>query len=152
MTPHDCQFERAPRRPSRRAGKALLVGLVALAALLAVILWIVWRRGPSQPSMAAGQAVCDLFLEQIRGGKAAEAWQATTAEFKSAEGRESFARYVQARPYLRQPLLFGSVQTVSIGNAPRTEFLYRAAGGEKSVRILVANEGGAWRVDRLAAP
>ena len=129
----------------------VLVGvLCALAVVAAVVLW--WRWAPAtQPSVDVGQQVVDDFLKQLRDGQAAEAWQATTAEFKSALGREKFLTYVKERPYFKRPLAFVSMQTVRVQNQPRSEFVYRTADSKATVRVLVGSEAGAWHVDRLAA-
>lgn len=129
----------------------VLVGvLCALAVVAAVVLW--WRWAPAtQPTADVGQQVVDDFLKQLREGQAAAAWQATTAEFKSALGREKFLTYVKERPYFKRPLAFVSMQTVRVQNQPRSEFVYRTADSKATVRILVGSEAGTWHVDRLAA-
>ena len=129
----------------------VLVGvLCALAVVAAVVLW--WRWAPvTQPTADVGQQVVDDFLKQLRDGQAAAAWQATTAEFKSALGREKFLSYVKERPYFKRPLAFVSMQTVRVQNQPRSEFVYRTADSKATVRILVGSEAGTWHVDRLAA-
>ena len=129
----------------------VLVGvLCALAVVAAVVLW--WRWAPvTQPTADVGQQVVDDFLKQLREGQAAAAWQATTAEFKSALGREKFLSYVKERPYFKRPLAFVSMQTVRVQNQPRSEFVYRTADSKATVRILVGSEAGTWHVDRLAA-
>lgn len=136
-----------------REGKttAMLVGVLgALAVVGAVVLW--WRWAPAtQPSADVGQQVVDEFLKQLRDGQAAAAWQVTTAEFKSALGREKFLTYVKARPYFKRPLAFVSMQTVRVQDQPRTEFVYRTADSKATVRILIGSEAGGWHVDRLAA-
>ena len=128
----------------------VLVGvLCALAVVAAVVLW--WRWAPvTQPTADVGQQVVDDFLKQLRDGQAAAAWQATTAEFKSALGREKFLSYVKERPYFKRPLAFVSMQTVRVQNQPRSEFVYRTADSKATVRILVGSEAGTWHVDRLA--
>jgi len=93
--------------------------------------------------------VADTFLEQIRTGQAAQAWESTTAEFKSAEGREVFVQGLKKHPWLTKPLTFISTETVTIGNSPRSEYVYRAASGPGGVRLLAANERGTWRIDRM---
>ena len=141
------------KKRCERAGNTtiVLVGvLCALAVVAAVVLW--WRWAPvTQPTADVGQQVVDDFLKQLREGQAAAAWQATTAEFKSALGREKFLSYVKERPYFKRPLAFVSMQTVRVQNQPRSEFVYRTADSKATVRILVGSEAGTWHVDRLAA-
>jgi hypothetical protein len=84
-----------------------------------------------------------------RGSDPGQAWDAATAEFKSIEGRESFVRKAKATPILRENLQFNSTQSVTVQDAPRTEFLYESPTTGKSVRLLVGYEAGVWKVDRL---
>ena len=95
-----------------------------------------------------GRAVAESFLEKVRIGKAGEAWDTATAEFKSIEGRESFMRKAKSLPILKAPLQFNSSQQVTIHDEPRTEFLFQSPDA-KMVRILVAFDRGDWKVDHL---
>ena len=130
---------------------AWLLGLLcALAVAAAVVVW--WRWSPAtQPNPDVGQRVVDDFLTQLRDGQSDAAWQTTTAEFKSALGREKFLRFVKERSYFKQPLSFVSMQTVRVQNQPRSEFVYRTADSKATVRVLVGSESGAWHVDRMTA-
>ena len=130
--------------------------MIVLAAILlvgaATGLWL-WTRVPSRPTVDAGKAVGDAFLAAVREGKADEAWQSTTAEFKSAEGKENFRRRVKATPSFKLPLVFVSTQTVAVGDQPREEYLYQAPreGKMATVRVLIGQENGEWKVDRVTA-
>jgi hypothetical protein len=138
---------------SHRSGRTLLTVLIPLLLIVAAIgLWMLLMRGPSQPGVEEGRAVANRFLASIREGKPADAWQSTTAEFKSAEGREVFLKRVKETPVLKAPLEFVSMQTVEVGTEPRGEFLYRSLKGDtanKTVRLLVNQENGEWKVDRM---
>lgn len=135
-----------------RTGKAL-----AVVALVIVILgatgWIVagWLAGASS-APDGGREIATTFLQQIREGKANAAWEATTAEFKSDQGRESFLLYVRQNRSLAQAAEFISTQEVSANNLPRTECVFRVASparGKGTLRVLLANERGTWKVERL---
>jgi hypothetical protein len=128
----------------------LVIGLVALVALLglAVIAFWMLSGGSVEPEFDAGHAVADQFLEQIRAGQAKQAWESTTAEFKSAEGAEVFLRSVKQHAWLKKPLEFETAATVTVQNSPRTEYVYKANGGRNTVKLLVTNERGAAKVDR----
>jgi hypothetical protein len=93
--------------------------------------------------------VADAFLEQIRAGHAGQAWESTSAEFKSAEGRETFVGRVKQHPWIMKPMNFEAILPVSLQNSVRSEYVYRATTGPGKVRLLVANERGAWRIDRM---
>lgn len=132
-----------------RAGKAVLIALLAIFVVLGVAVVWVWRSPATQPDLAEGRAVTEAFLERIRAGKPQEAWESTTAEFKSAEGRESFVRYVKKNAILTKPLAFVSVQTVTAQGQPRAEYIYRSENPAGTVRLLAGNDQGSWRVDRI---
>ena len=125
------------------------VVLATVFVLLAIAVFVVWWRTPAQPDVVAGRAAADKFLELIRAGQAAQAWDSTTAEFKSFEGRESFVRNVKKHPELVKPATFVSVQEVTVQDSPRAEYLYRAADGRGTVRLLAGNEHNVWRIDRM---
>jgi hypothetical protein len=136
------------QQPTDKRKKTMLIGLVAvMLVLLAAVVWT-WRKTPAEPDFEAGRAVADNFLALVRAGQTKQAWESTTAEFKSAQGQESFAEQVKGHPALAKPASFVSVQSVTVQDSPRAEYLYRLADG-KVVRLLAGQEGGAWRVDRL---
>ena len=132
-----------------RSGKTLLVVLLCVLALLAVGVFWMWSGRPTQPDVDAGRAVAEQFLQQIRAGKADQAWASTTAEFKSAQGRETFAKFVKDHPLLSTPTAFVAVQTVSVQDSPRAEYTYRGTDGKGTVRLLAGDEQGMWRIDRM---
>lgn len=107
------------------------------------------RQPPADP--AVGQRVADAFLAQLRAGQVDQAWQSTTAEFKSYEGRESFARYVRQHPYLKQPLTFVEYQVGELNGLPRGQCLYQPPSSAKSkdlkIRVAVAQEANEWKVE-----
>jgi hypothetical protein len=128
-----------------------LIGLVLLLAIVAggYLAMRYFRKPPTQPSPDVGRAVAEEFLTTVRGGNAGKAWDASTAEFKSIEGRESFIRKSKATPLLKEPLQFNSSQEVMVQDQPRTEYLFQSSKA-KMVRVLVGYEQGSWKVDRLA--
>ncbi len=110
-------------------------------------------RGQPVADSAVGQKVADEFVAKILAGQLEPAWESTTAEFKSDEGRESFIREVRAKPAMRGPINFLGYEMVDLNGLKRGQCLYELTGGQKSapgkLRILVANENGSWRVDGL---
>jgi hypothetical protein len=108
-----------------------------------------WTKVPSQPTVDEGRAAVEAFLARVREGKPGEAWDQSTAEFKSIAGRESFVRLAQKSPILKEPLNFNSVQNVSVQEHPRSEFIYQSKKSGGSARVLIGYEQGEWKVDRL---
>jgi hypothetical protein len=92
--------------------------------------------------------VADVFLERLRNGEVDAAWESTTADFKSDEGRESFRSVVQARPALKEPAEFVAFKEVSLHGLKRGECTYRAGTGTR-IRVVIANENGQWKVEQL---
>ncbi len=103
--------------------------------------------GTSSPQPEASRTIAATFLEEIRTGRAAQAWESTTAEFKSARGKEAFVREVRADKTLKSEWSFVSQQAVKVQDQDRPELLFRNSDG-KEVRIVLGQEGGAWKVDR----
>jgi len=135
---------------SGRVGRTQLIVLLAVCAVLAIAVFWMWRKRPTQPDFEAGRAVAEEFLQLVRSGQPEKAWESTTAEFKSAEGRESFLRYVKDHPSLSGKLSFVSVQTVTVQDSPRAEYLYRGEDSKSTVRLLAGDERGTWRIDRIS--
>jgi hypothetical protein len=105
----------------------------------------------SQAPVADGADVAIGFLDQVRAGKVDEAWETTTAEFKSAKGKEAFRKVVKQEPILKQRLSEGDQEELSIGNLKRLKVSFEPkSGGGKHVEILLASENGEWKVDSLA--
>jgi hypothetical protein len=134
-------------------GPALAGALVLV--LLAVAAWYGTRPRTPLPTPGIGKETAELFLQQIRAGQAAEAWQSTTADFKSDEGKESFLRNVQQHGALWSALEFQSYESTTLNDLPRGQCVYKAQAGKalpdalQQVRIAVAKEGNAWKVEGM---
>ena len=123
--------------------------IVFLVAVSSVGIWTLMQPGTT-PSPGEGQKIADAFLAAMQGDSPDKAWESTTAEFKSAEGRESFSRFVKKNDFLSKPLEFVSTQLVDVQDQQRAEFVYRAAPKKTTVRLVIGRELGVWKVDRLA--
>lgn len=134
----------------QRSGKTLLVVLLAVLVVgAAAAIWL-WSGSRTQPSPDDGRKIAESFLQNVRDGRAGNAWDATTAEFKSALGRESFVKEAKGMPWLTKPVEFVSTNTVTVQDQQRSEYLFRSPEG-KEVRLVLGNEAGAWKVDRWMA-
>ena len=126
---------------------------IALGVLLLIAAGVFFgqkylMRTPTQPDVKVGQVVAEEFLQHARSTNPGKAWDGSTAEFKSIEGRESFLRKVRANPVLKEPLQFVSSQQVLIADQPRAEYEFQSPQA-KTVRVLIGYENGEWKVDRL---
>ncbi|MGD9647205.1 MAG: hypothetical protein AB7U73_15950 [Pirellulales bacterium] len=121
---------------------------MVIGIAIGLIVWMFWSPA-TQPSVDVGKQVAEEFLQNVRDGRSDQAWQSTTAEFKSALGREKFLQYVKERPYFKKPLSFVSTQTVKLHDQSRSEIVYRTADSKATIRLLVGAESGGWHVDRM---
>lgn len=135
-----------PKSPPR-CGQAKQVVLVALLIVLTSAAGWLWFSPATQPSLDGGRAIAEAFLTELREAHPEKAWDSTTAEFKSAQGREAFQREVKPLTFLQSPLDFVSAQVVEVQAQPRSEYLFRAKTGE-TVRIVIGKDDGRWKVDR----
>jgi len=103
--------------------------------------------GAEAPEPDVSRDIAAKFLEEIRAGKGGDAWESTTAEFKSARGKEAFLREVRADKSLKAETSFVSQQSVKVQDEDRPELLFRTGDG-KEIRIVLGKEGDTWKVDR----
>lgn len=135
---------------SRRGGRALLIVLASILVVgLCGAIWLA-TRPKTQPGADEGRQVAELFLKTLGEGRPDLAWNSSTAEFKSAQGLESFVKEVKNEKYLTQPMQFVSMQVVMVQEQPRSEYLFRSPQGSE-VRLVLGKENGAWKVDRWLA-
>jgi len=136
---------RRNRLPDRR---------IRLIPVYAAVLSVAAGCGrPSAPDDAQARRVVERFLEQLRTGTVDAAWESTTADFKSDEGRDAFRRFVKGRPVLHQPLEFTTIKQVEVNGLARWEATLRPPAATQdapgAVRVLIAQESGVWKVERL---
>lgn len=130
-----------------RSGQARTTIVLAILLLLGGSAAWFWLLPVTQPDLSLGRVIAERFLEQLQNGQAAEAWTSTTAEFKSAQGQESFVRELSAQMLPPGPLDFVSMLTVEVASQSRSEYLFRTTTGE-TIRIVLGREDGLWKVDR----
>lgn len=135
-----------PAVTAKQLGAVVVVLVIAIAGYFSIRQWF---QPPTQPDVDVGRTVVEQFLSAVRKGNAGAAWDATSTEFKSVEGRESFIRKTKSMPILAEPLQFNSTQQVLVQDKPRTEYLFQSPKA-KMVRVLLGYERGEWKVDRLA--
>lgn len=129
---------------------AAVVGVTA-AALLGGVLMVASNRRPAvNPGVDEGRLAAEAFLGLLRQDATATVWDATTPEFKSAEGKSKFVSRVKRSPWVREPMAFSSAQPVTVNQTERLEFVFTSGKTGKLVRLLLAKDQGQWKVDRLS--
>lgn len=136
--------------PTQRPGRSLILMAIAFIVTAGAGYWFAnWLfTGPAPPARD-GRDVTEPFLAAIRAGHADEAWESTTAEFKSAEGRESFRKRAQ-HPPLQQQLEFAGYKETEVSGLVRGEATYQTPPGATPVarvRLLLSVEDETWKVE-----
>jgi hypothetical protein len=133
-------------QPARNWIILAAAGVVVMGVVVALVVWMTSRPAPVA-NQEDGRPVAEAFLAQIRAGQVDAAWESTTAEFKSDEGREQFRQFVARTPLLKQPLEFGEYRATELNGLKRGECLFQAAGSPGKVRVVVGREGDAWKTE-----
>ena len=124
-----------------------LAGAGAVLMLLAGMAVWWWPRPAPVASASDGRPVAEAFLAQIRQGQVDQAWESTTAEFKSGQGCEQFRQFVARTPLLRQPLEFAQYQATELNGLRRGQCVFHPAGSPGQVRVILAREADAWKAE-----
>jgi len=121
----------------------VILGIVIVVSL------VLWRwREPPVPSQAPQTVAAD-FVEELRTNRIDTAWAGTTAEFKSFLGRERLRDFVLSKAILRQPLEFSGVEQQAINGISFMACTFHSPHKSDLVRVLLANDSGQWKVERL---
>lgn len=139
--------DRIARR--KRAGRAKILAVLVLV-VIGVAAWFVagWLRDTEVPADVADQTA-SLFLEDIRNDRLDAAWNGTTAEFKSFMGKDRLRQFVDTHSALQDPAEFLQFQMVSINGIALAECTFRPSKSLSTIRVLLADEDGEWKVERL---
>lgn len=121
-----------------------------LAWLLGMLAWCGGCGEWSAPQPPAAE-VAAAFLEAVRQGQVAAAWQETSPDFKSAMGQDRMKAYVKSQPVLRESSRLILEDTVKVQGRPYQRCLFTPASEKKQVEVLLrAERSGVWKVERLA--
>lgn len=126
----------------------LLGGSLGFLILVGIGLW--WMAPPVTPQPdEAGKEVAFVFLDLIRQGKSAEAWQGSSAEFKSFMGREALSALAKKTPALYEKPEFVSMEKAKVNGLDRTIFTFRTPKARKKIQVTLASEQGTFRIEHL---
>jgi hypothetical protein len=133
-----------------REGNVRIVILVAVAVVVVVAGVILFRRSSEAASLEQAQSAAVRFLEELQSGQIDAAWEGTTAEFKSFIGRDRLRRMVDETPELQEPCELLECREADVEQLTLLECLFRSTvTSETTVRVLLGNERGEWKVERL---
>lgn len=94
------------------------------------------------------KTLSDSFLKLVAGGKTEEAWDSTSAEFKSYMGKEQFQSTVAANPFLKKEVTFEKAE-----KDEKTKVLtycsYKELKSKKTVVVIVGPDPDALRVQGM---
>ena len=94
------------------------------------------------------KTISDSFLKLISAGKTEEAWNTTSAEFKSYMGKEQFQSTVKVNPFLKKELAFEKADKDEKTKA-LTYCSYKESKSKKTVIVIVGPAPDALRVQGL---
>ena len=120
--------------------RPILGGCLGFIVLIGLGLWWMAPAVTPQPDIE-GKEVALAFLELIRQGKSTDAWQGSSAEFKSFMGREALFALAKKTPGLREK--------AKVNGLDRSIFNFRTPKAMKKIQVTLALEQGTFRVEHL---
>lgn len=140
---------RATTRPHFRGSLVTFVLFAILLLLLAGLAFYFLFRAASPPGQDEGRRVATQFLDALRSGQVDAAWESTSAEFKSMLGLEGFRDYIRKHPALTAPADCSEVIPQTRNGLALAECVFRPTDGKATIRVLVAREAEAPRVEHV---
>lgn len=128
--------------------RPILGGCLGFIVLIGLGLWWMAPGVTPQPDIE-GKEVALAFLELIRQGKSADAWQGSSAEFKSFMGRQALFALAKKTPGLREKPEFVSMEKAKVNGLDRSIFNFRTPKAMKKIQVTLALEQGTFRVEHL---
>jgi len=124
--------------------------MAAAVLVLAGVVWLLFLRDGT-PALSPDEArqKATAFLDDVRAGRADDAWAGTSADFKSMYGRERFRQFVKSKPVLKGPAEFQACEFKTNGDLRVAECTFRPAHGRGSITVVLNVDQGVWKVGRL---
>ncbi len=94
------------------------------------------------------KTLSDSFLKLVAAGKTEEAWNSTSAEFKSYMGKAQFESTVGANPFLKKEVTFGKAEKDEKSKV-LTYCSYKESKSNKTVIVIVGPDPDALRVQGM---
>lgn len=94
------------------------------------------------------KTISDSFLKLVTAGKTEDAWNSTSAEFKSYMGKAQFQSTVSANPFLKKEVTFEKAEKDEKTKA-LTYCSYKESKSKKTVIVIVGPDPDALRVQGI---
>jgi len=94
------------------------------------------------------KTISDSFLKLVTAGKTEDAWNSTSAEFKSYMGKAQFQSTVAANPFLKKEVTFEKAEKDEKTKA-LTYCSYKESKSKKTVIVIVGPDPDALRVQGM---
>jgi len=94
------------------------------------------------------KTISDSFLKLVSAGKTEDAWNSTSAEFKSYMGKAQFQSTVSANPFLKKEVTFEKAEKDEKTKA-LTYCSYKESKSKKTVIVIVGPDPDALRVQGM---
>ena len=124
------------------------IGTIGGVLIVALAVWLLFIRGPSVPSLAddEGRVMAEKFLDEVRAGQVNEAWESTSTEFKSFQGKETFRKLVKSKPAFKSTVKFEASETPKESDTVYRVYRFRPVKGTGIIAVSLAPEDDTWRV------
>ena len=94
------------------------------------------------------KTISDSFLKLVTAGKTENAWNSTSAEFKSYMGKAQFQSTVASNPFLKKDVTFEKAEKDTKTKA-LTYCSYKESKSKKTVIVIVGADADALRVQGI---
>ena len=122
------------------------IAQVLLSLLLITNLFACGNKAPESDSNE--KTISDSFLKLVSAGKIEEAWNSTSAEFKSYMGKAQFQSTVTANPFLKKEVPFEKEEKDEKTKA-LTYCSYKELKSKKTFIVIVGPDPDALRVQGM---
>ncbi|MFZ4610572.1 MAG: hypothetical protein ACOYNM_12195 [Gemmataceae bacterium] len=126
-----------------------MLSKITRALLILLIITNLFACGTKAPEGDSNEkTLSDSFLNLVAAGKTEEAWNGTSAEFKSYLGKAQFQSTVAANPFLKKEVTFEKAE-----KDEKTKVLtycsYKESKSKKTVIVIVGPDPDALRVQGM---
>jgi|GEM_PF-6731697 len=152
--------DREPPRSSsnRSVWLILLAGGCGMFLLCGggIVAFVIWGVSSFTKDFPAAQAVADQFLERLREGKIDDAYALTSPEFRAQMSQEQFGEFMKKHEtFTRQTSRTqNGFRVIHDGGGKRVfiQMTLRSPNNAMTCTLVLIEEGGSWKVQKLTVP